>query len=290
MNKVIDYLGTAFRVSIAVLLFILIQMSVRIVFDAFGIDTTVYQGAYSTIYGILVIAVFIIYDKVRSYRRDKLIKAGRTDLFNYIAAAVIAFGLLGLVTVYMYLVVYLSSFYQQVAEDIAVYNEHVDRFAALPVTEVPAWDTILDFIAAVTLIPLAEELAFRGAVFGELREKMHYIPAALISSVIFGLLHGISIQVVYAIFCGVALCFVYHYSGSLRISFLVHAVFNLAGVSLFALLESGVFVSSMNTSSMRLHFSMVEVVCIVPAFASMILMYRLSKENRELKDLKETAA
>lgn len=281
MNKVIDYLGVVFRVIVAVLLFVLIQLSVILTFQLLKVDTTVYQGLFSTIYGLLVIAAFIVYNIIRSYKRDRLIMTGKSDVFNYIAAVVIAFGLLGLVTLYMYGVVFVSEHVQKVAEDVAVYNERIDRYTQVEVQTVPAWDTILDFISSVLIVPLAEELAFRGAVFGELREKMHHAVAAVLSSLIFGFLHGVSVQVVYAVLCGIVLCFVYHYSKSIRISFLVHAVFNLIGVSLFSFLESGVFGAPMNTYDMRLHASMLEFVCILPAFAAFILMVKLFKDSTE---------
>ena len=279
MNKVIDYLGVAFRVLIAVFLFVLIQLAVIKAFNTFGLDTTIYQGLFSAVYGLIIVGAFVVYNIIRSYKRERLIMAGRSVLFNYIAAVVIAFGLLGIVTVYMYLVIFLSEHFQKVAEDVAVYAERIDRFTSVEVTTVPAWDSLLDFTASALIVPLAEELAFRGAVFGELREKMHPVLAAVLSSLIFGLLHGVSIHVGYAVFCGIALCLVYHYSGSIWISYLVHALFNLIGSSLFSLLESGALGTTMDTYNLRLHASMVEIVCIIPAFAAFILMVKLYQEN-----------
>ena len=279
MDKVVDWLGVVFRVVVAVFLFVLIQLTVILTFKLFKVDTTVYQGLFSTVYGLFAIGAFIVYNIIRSYKRDRLILTGKSDIYNYIAAVVIAFGLLGVVTIYMYGVVYVSEHVQKVADDVAVYAERIDRYTKVEVQTVPAWDTILDFISSILIIPLAEELAFRGAVFGELREKMHPAIAAVISSMIFGFMHGVSIQVVYAVICGIVLCFVYHYSRSIWVSFLVHSIFNLIGVSLFSLLESGVFGTPMNTYDMRLHASMLELVCIIPAFAAFILMVKLYKEK-----------
>ena len=279
MDKVVDWLGVVFRVVVAVFLFVLIQLTVILTFKLFKVDTTVYQGLFSTVYGLFAIGAFIVYNIIRSYKRDRLILTGKSDIYNYIAAVVIAFGLLGVVTIYMYGVVYVSEHVQKVADDVAVYAERIDRYTKVEVQTVPAWDTILDFISSILIIPLAEELAFRGAVFGELREKMHPAIAAVISSMIFGFMHGVSIQVVYAVICGIVLCFVYHYSRSIWVSFLVHSIFNLIGVSLFSLLESGVFGTPMNTNDMRLHASMLELVCIIPAFAAFILMVKLYKEK-----------
>ena len=286
MNKVIDYLGVAFRVVVAVFLFVLIQLSVILAFRFSGVDTKIYQGSFSAIYGLICIGAFVVYNLIRSYKRDRLIMTGQSDVFNYIAAVVIGFGLLGVVTIYMYGVTYISQSVQKVAEDVAVYNERIDRYTQVEVQTVPAWDSILDFVSAILIVPLAEEMAFRGVIFGELREKMHPIIAALISSLIFGILHGVSVHVVYAVFCGVALCMVYHYSESIWVSLTVHAVFNFIGSSLFSLLESGAIGAPMDTYNLRMNSSMVEIICIIPAFAAFILMIKLYKDNNASRKLK----
>ncbi|MBQ3306137.1 CPBP family intramembrane metalloprotease [Candidatus Saccharibacteria bacterium] len=51
-------------------------------------------------------------------------------------------------------------------------------------------DRIIAFIALVIIAPVAEEIIFRGFLYGKLRSKLSIIPAMLIVSVIFGILHG----------------------------------------------------------------------------------------------------
>ena len=290
MNKVIDVLGVIFRVIVAVFLFVLVQVAVMLAFEALGISTQIYEGLFATVYGVLTVGAFVLYHMIRSYKREKLMMLGRSDVFNYIAAVVIAFGLLGFVTMYMYAVVIVSDYLAPVAQEVEEYAEHIDRFAQVEVTEVPLWDSILDFISSVLIIPLAEEMAFRGAVFGELKEKMHPVLAAVISSSIFGLLHGVSVHIVYALFCGVVLCLVYYFSGSIWVSYIVHAVFNFIGSSLFTLLESGVFGTYMDTSAMRQHASYFEVVCVLPALAAFILMIKLYMDKKSHDETPEKPA
>lgn len=51
-------------------------------------------------------------------------------------------------------------------------------------------DRIIAFIALVVIAPVAEEIIFRGFLYGKLRSKLSVIPSMLIVSVIFGVLHG----------------------------------------------------------------------------------------------------
>ena len=87
---------------------------------------------------------------------------------------------------------------------------------------IPRGDEVLLDIAA----PLAEEIAFRGMLFGGLRKKMPLFPAALIGGAFFGLLHfatGWS-AVPVLIFLGVVFAVLYEKTKSLWPPILLHAV------------------------------------------------------------------
>ncbi len=49
---------------------------------------------------------------------------------------------------------------------------------------------MLTFASLVILPPIVEEIMFRGFLYGGLRNKLHFIPAALITSVIFAIPHS----------------------------------------------------------------------------------------------------
>ena len=282
MNKVIDGLGVAFRVLLALFLFTAIQVAAIGLFRLFGLDTDVYKGLLSVSYGLAVIAAFLIYSAVRSYKRDQFIRLERQNPLNVFSAIVIGFGLLGLVVVYMYFAAKLSYIFESMQEDLAEYSERVDRFTAMDSKQVPYWDSLLDFVSSFLIIPLAEELTFRGVVFGELAGKMNHILAAFLSALIFGLFHGISVHIGYALICGFVLALTYYYSGSLIISFLIHSIFNLVGTSVFTLLDSGIFgdLSSFTYSS-RFIMSVFEVICIIPGTAGFMLIYVLYNQKKE---------
>lgn len=52
------------------------------------------------------------------------------------------------------------------------------------------YEYILAFLTLVVLAPLAEELLFRGYLYGKLRSWMPVLLAAIVTSVIFGVVHG----------------------------------------------------------------------------------------------------
>jgi len=89
----------------------------------------------------------------------------------------------------------------------------------------PSWAVPLLVVEIVLLGPLFEETAFRGFLFGTLKERLPWWPAAVASSALFGLLHG----AVYApplLLLGLMLCWLRDRPGGLWASFGLHAAHN----------------------------------------------------------------
>ncbi len=76
------------------------------------------------------------------------------------------------------------------------------------------------------LVPLGEELVFRGLFYGRLREEMSCPKAAALSALCFGLLHGNLIQGIYAGTLGIFLALIYEYEQGLRGCWLFHGAAN----------------------------------------------------------------
>jgi membrane protease YdiL (CAAX protease family) len=80
----------------------------------------------------------------------------------------------------------------------------------------------------VVLAPIAEELFFRGFLFGGLRSSWDFLPAALVTGLIFGVVHaptGPTAAIPLA-GLGFALCFIYERTGSIWPCIAVHALNN----------------------------------------------------------------
>ena len=90
------------------------------------------------------------------------------------------------------------------------------------------------FLAAsiVLAAPIVEEVVFRGLVYTRLCRGMKRWLAAILSAVIFGLVHGTLLQLVYTVPMGLLLCFFYDKYRSLWAPIVLHMSFNLAGTVL----------------------------------------------------------
>jgi membrane protease YdiL (CAAX protease family) len=97
--------------------------------------------------------------------------------------------------------------------------------------------TVLQYVAAfvglVVLPPVAEELLFRGYLFGQLRRKYGFVLSALVTSAMFGLVHlqwnvGIDVFTL-----SLVLCYLRENTGSIWAGMIVHGMKN--GLAYFVL-------------------------------------------------------
>lgn len=86
---------------------------------------------------------------------------------------------------------------------------------------------ILSLLYSAVVAPAVEEVLFRGLMFRRMREYMRFLPAAFLSSLLFGLMHGNMVQFIYATLIGLLLAFIYEHYGNLRAVVLFHAIGNL---------------------------------------------------------------
>jgi uncharacterized protein len=89
------------------------------------------------------------------------------------------------------------------------------------------------------LVPIAEEVVFRGVLYGWLRLDMSLEASVLISSVVFGLAHGVSINGIMTFFLGIGLAILYERSGSILPGIVVHMVNNAIAITLLGLIHRG---------------------------------------------------
>lgn len=77
------------------------------------------------------------------------------------------------------------------------------------------------------IAPIFEEIFFRGIIFGGLRQKGHgFIFAAIVSALLFGLMHMNVAQGVNAFFLGLLAAYVYHQTGNLKSAIWLHVINN----------------------------------------------------------------
>lgn len=108
-------------------------------------------------------------------------------------------------------------------------------------------------LSTVVFAPLFEEVIFRGVIFGSVRSRHGVIAALLISSLCFGLAHGVPSQIVATFIIGLILGYAYLRSGSLITSMTLHALnnalamllimFGMGHASLSELVSKGAYVA-----------------------------------------------
>ena len=87
----------------------------------------------------------------------------------------------------------------------------------------PLWQAIL---ANSLLVPIAEEIVFRGLMFSRLQKAMPNVAVALITSIFFGLVHGQLIWMLFAFVVGLVLSYVRIKTGSILPTILMHIMIN----------------------------------------------------------------
>ncbi len=90
---------------------------------------------------------------------------------------------------------------------------------------------VVTLLTTLFCAPIVEELTFRGLVYTRLKSGMPMLAAMLVSSWIFGVVHGNVIQFIYASLLGFLICFVRVKYESLTCCIALHLGFN--SVSLF---------------------------------------------------------
>ena len=88
------------------------------------------------------------------------------------------------------------------------------------------------------IVPVAEEMMFRGVMFRRFMENRGFWYSALWSSLFFVLMHQDGVQMTYAMFLGIFLCYVYEKFGSLKAPLLLHVAANCSSL---IYTETGVF-------------------------------------------------
>lgn len=98
---------------------------------------------------------------------------------------------------------------------------------------VSSMDRIITFVALVILAPLMEELIFRGYLYSRLRGKMSALPAIILVSVLFGVMHGQwNVGIVVGVM-SVVLCIAREMTGTIYAGILMHMIRN--GIAFYML-------------------------------------------------------
>ena len=98
---------------------------------------------------------------------------------------------------------------------------------------------IYEFVTALIIAPIYEELIFRGVIYDDTKKLFNAKIAALVSAVLFGLihLHGSYIQITVTMVGGLLSAYCYEKTKSLYACILLHSIHNLMSNVIYILLD-----------------------------------------------------
>lgn len=116
--------------------------------------------------------------------------------------------------------------------------------------------------------PLAEEMIFRGIVYGAFRRYFPISVAMLITSALFGVYHGNIVQGTYAFVFGFMMVWLYEYFGTFWAAVAVHVIANLSTYTVS-------YIASKNPNIVNWPAA---AVMLVLAAVSLVMLFRLKKK------------
>lgn len=90
---------------------------------------------------------------------------------------------------------------------------------------------IVQVVSLAILVPVCEELVFRGLIFKRIRETSSFHRAAFHSALIFGLMHMNLVQTLYGFAMGMVFAYVYEKYGSIKAPVAAHMTANFISVA-----------------------------------------------------------
>lgn len=91
---------------------------------------------------------------------------------------------------------------------------------------------IVQIIGIGIVIPICEELVYRGLIYMRMRQYMNVNASIVFSSLIFGFIHGNIVQAIYSFLIGILFAYVYEKYGSLKAPMAAHISANMLSLGL----------------------------------------------------------
>jgi membrane protease YdiL (CAAX protease family) len=175
--------------------------------------STIVGGIATIILGLM----FIKRDrKVHGFVRDKLQKS---SALSWVVIVIICVCLL-----------WVSAGITQLTDDFSpAHQQTIELLAAMG-----NWYYV---IFGVIFAPLTEEIICRGLIFKRMRSFMGFLPAAIISGAIFGVMHMNIVQGIYATLIGLFFAYLYEKKQSLFVTIIAHFIVNGTNAALMFLPE-----------------------------------------------------
>lgn len=230
----------------------------------------------AAIYSVLQIIIFVAFLMWRNRREENYVLNERFGGLSLTASIFIALGSLGLSQMWMVFAQFLS-------EHLNFFENAVNQYGEITVV-FSADNEFMLILSVAILVPIAEELLFRGVLLGELRRLMPSWVGVVVVGVLFGIFHGNLIQGVYAAGIGIILGLVYVWTDSIWSSILMHIVFNFFGGALPLILEKH-NVLTMDEETLGLIMLVSYIIFMILGLIFFILVFRKRGEEKRVEPM-----
>ena len=180
----------------------------------------------SVLYGVLLVILYGLYILMRR-RKTEFVAFARPRAGQIGAAVLLSMGMLGSANALYLLADWLASKIRIVESALDNYDELVGDAFALDS------GIIWTILGICILVPIAEELLFRGIVQNELSAVFSERTAVLAQALLFSLFHLQLVQSVYVFIPGLVMGIVYATTRSLYLPIFMHMLFNFFGSGVF---------------------------------------------------------
>ena len=212
-----------------VLYSVIISIAVAAGYSMYADNYSSHMGVVTMIEGVVGIGIMTVALLIKRYMIWPRPRWAVGKPYDWGFAVLGAMAMLGVSIAYMNLVDMIKL--DAVQKSLKQYTEMIE------VTTVSKTDLYLQFFALVILIPILEEMIFRGVILSGMMELNRPYLAVFGSAVFFGAMHIQPIQVGYAILSGAILGLIYYYTQNLCMTILAHMVFNFFGNGMFLIFD-----------------------------------------------------
>lgn len=209
---------------------------------------------------IMLLVLFLIYLGAK----ERLFKSCRFNKINASILGYISICSIGLTIIILFLMGVLGSLIPSIFENYSIVSNSL----------LATHNSVFGLIAVIVLIPIFEEIFFRGVIFGFLRDNYKFPIALIVQALVFGIAHGNLVQGVYAFILGLFLGAIFYYTNSLYASIASHITYNLFGVLIIPMLIA----SLQGFSPILVNIIFVAIAIILLVFGSVKLIKTLKKQ------------
>lgn len=160
--------------------------------------------------------------------------------------------------------------FQALSSNSAFIKTQLDSYIAMTGGLQQETNIIMQFLAFCVLVPIAEELLFRGIIAGEFRRAMPDWLHIILNGLLFALFHMNFIQSSYVLIAGLALSALGLWSRSIWVPIILHAVYNFSGSVALTLIGD-------NEEAAGIFF-IVQLICIAAGIFLAFVSYRRRKK------------